>query len=310
MAVVAAETITPTADAPALVPVATFALEEADQVTGVALSPDGATIIVSSQERLGAPLTLRLYDAATGEVLAATGVTGIGLGRLHWMADGRLVSADREMNGAWRSWDGATLEGLPNVPQDPTCADGQADKNTGAVYSSDGMVRMGDDLCRVDTSDGSTRRSSSGTLVGPERFWVRPASGEVVVLHSPKPEESMELVTLDGATLAPKASSVVQFDENVVAVGRTAWISRPRSARLEPGALPVPYLSPVRASGAGSYFIYSNGTDDFVFLSAVDGSEIGTMPAGMNLTNFADWSIDDTWFVRLTLDRMVEIYRF
>ena len=30
----------------------------------------------------------------------------------------------------------------------------------------------------------------------------------------------------------------------------------------------------------------------------------------MNLTNFADWSIDDTWFVRLTLDRMVEIYRF
>jgi hypothetical protein len=298
------------AEAPALVPVASFALEEADQVHGVALSPDGSRIAVSTQERLGAPLTLRLYDASTGEVLATAAVDGIGLGKLHWMADGRLVSADREMRAAWRSWDGTTLRELPRVPQDATCADGQADKNTGAVYSSDGMVGMGDDLCRVDTTDGSIVRSASGALVGAERFWVRPAAGEVVVLHSPRPEESLELVTLDGASLRPTGATVVQFGENVEAVARTAWISRDGSARLEPGAMPAPNLSPIRPSGAGAYFVYSNGMDDFVFVSAVDGREIGTMPAGMNLSTFADWSIDDASFVRLTLDRQAEIYRF
>jgi hypothetical protein len=310
---VAAETTATAASAsetPALVPVASFALEEAGQVTGVAMSPDGSRIAVSTQERLGAPITLRLYDASTGEVLATAAVDGIGLGKLHWMADGRLVSADREMRGAWRSWDGTNLRELPRVPQDATCADGQADKNTGAVYSSDGMVGMGDDLCRVDTKDGSILRSAPGALVRPERFWVRATAGEVVVLHSPKPEESLELLTLDGASLTPTGSTVVQFGENVEAVARTAWISRDRSARLEPGAMPVPYLSPIQPSGAGTYFVYSNGMDDFVFVSAADGREVGTMPAGMNLSPFADWSIDDSSFVRLTGERQAEIYRF
>lgn len=299
-----------TREAPALVPVASFALEEAGQVTGVAMSPDGSRIAVSTQARLGAPIALRLYDASTGEVLATAAVDGIGLGKLHWMADDRLVSADREMRGAWRSWDGTTLRELPRVPQDATCADGQADKNTGAVYSSDGLVGMGDDLCRVDTKDGSILRSTPGALVRPERFWVRAAAGEVVVLHSPKPEESLELLTLDGGSLTPAGSMVVQFGEHVEAVARTAWISRDGAARLEPGAVQAPNLSPIRPSGAGAYFVYSNGMDDFVFVSAVDGREIGTMPAGMNLSPFADWSIDDSWFVRLTGERQAEIYRF
>jgi hypothetical protein len=310
--VATATTVTATSagEAPVLVPVASFAIEEAGQVSGVAMSPDGSRIAVSTQERLGAPITLRLYDASTGEVLATAAVDGIGLGRLHWMADGRLVSADREMRGAWRSWDGTTLDALPRVPQDATCADGQPDKNTGAVYSSDGMVGMGDDLCRVDTKDGTILRSAPGVLVDPERFWVRPEAGEVVVLHSPRPEESLELVTLDAASLTPTGSTEVQFGESVEAVGRTAWISRDGSARLEPSAAPAPELSPVRPSGAGMYFVYSNGMDDFVFVSAADGREIGTMPAGMNLSPFADWSIDDSWFVRLTIERQAEIYRF
>jgi hypothetical protein len=172
------------------------------------------------------------------------------------------------------------------------------------------MVSMGDDLCRVDTRDGSILRSSAGVFADPERFWVRPSSGEVVVLHYPNPDESMELLTLDGTTLTPSGSTELSFEESVVAIGRTTWISRDRSSRLEPGALPVPYLSPIRSSSAGSYFVYSNGTDDYVFLSAVDGSEVGTMPAGMNLSQYSDWSIDDSWFVRLNLERTVEVYRF
>jgi hypothetical protein len=123
---------------------------------------------------------------------------------------------------------------------------------------------------------------------------------------------SLELVTLDGETLLPKNSMPVQFGENVEAVGRTAWISNnaSRTARLEPGAIPVPYMSPMKASGAGRFFVYSNGMDDFVFVSATDGKVIGTMPAGMNPAAFAAWSIDDSWFVRLTVDKKVEVYRF
>lgn len=297
------------ATAPPLSPVASFPIQDAGQVTGVALSPDGSRVVVSTQERLGTPVTLRLYAAMTGEVLATAQANTIGLGRLHWMADNRVVSADRDGSPGWRSWDGTTLAELPRVPQDVTCADGQADKNTGAVYSSDGMVGMGDTVCRVDTRDGSALRSAPGLLARPDQFWVRPGANEVVVLHSPNPEESMELITLDGASLTRTGASVIQFGETVEAVGRTVWINRDGTERLEPGAIPAPDLGPVRASGAGTYFIHSNGMDDFVIISATDGSLVGSMPAGMNLSPFADWSIDDSVFARLTMDRGMEIYR-
>lgn len=300
------------ADRPVLVPSVSFALEDAAHVTGVAMAPDGSRIAVATQERLGTPVTLRLYDASTGEVVATAQADVIGLGRLHWMADNRLVSADRNADPAWRSWDGNTLAALPSLPQDVTCADGPTDKNTGAVYSSEGMVSMSDVLCRFNTTNGSILRSAEGVLVGAERFWVQPRSGEAAVVHSPNPEESLQLVLLDGSTLTPNSSTVIQFSESVEAVGARAWVTNndARTSRLEPGAVPVPYMSSLRASGAGSVFIYSNGTDDFVFMSALDGSEIGTMPAGMNLSPFADWSIDDSSFVRLTLDGQAEIYLF
>lgn len=296
--------------APVLEPAATFAIEAADQLTDIAISPDGSTLVAATQERLGATLTLRLYDAASGEMITSAEVEGIGLGQLYWMADGRLVSASSGLDGAWKSWEAATLTPLPDVPLDESCGDGLVDKNTGLVYSSEGM-NMGDDLCRVDTSDGSILRTPVGVLQEPDRFWVCPGSGEVLVLHSPDGGDSKELVTLEGTSLAPTGSTmVVELMESVQAVGRSVWIRGRRSARLEPGAIVAPDLSPVRASGAGSYFIHSNGMDDFVFVSATDGSEIGTMPAGLNLVNFADWSLDDSWFVRLTIERMVEVYRF
>ena len=40
--------------------------------------------------------------------------------------------------------------------------------------------------------------------------------------------------------------------------------------------------------------------------SAVDGSVIGTMPTGF----YADWSLDDSTFARLTFDGQIEVYRF
>lgn len=297
------------ASAAPLTPEASFPIQDAGQVTGIALSPDGATVVVSTQERLGSPVTLRLYAATTGEVLATAQASTIGLGKLHWMADNRVVSADRDGTPGWRTWDGTTLQEGARLPQDVTCADGQANRNTGAIYSTDGMVGMGDIICRLDTRDGSMVRSAPGLLARPDQFWVRSGSNEVAVLHSPNPEESMELITLDGTTLSRTGSSIIQFGEVVEAVGATAWISRDRSQTLEPGGIPAPDLGPVRASGAGTYFIHSNGMDDFVVVSAVDGSLVGSMPAGMNLSVFADWSIDDSVFARLTLDRGMEIYR-
>jgi hypothetical protein len=298
--------------APSLVPSATFALADDEKVTGVAMSPDGTRIAVSSQTQLGRPVTLRTYNAATGAVEATATVKTVGLWQLHWMSDNRLVSADRDARLQWRVWDGTTLaEQLP-MKQDPTCADGQVNRTTGAVYSTDGVATMGKVICRFDTRTGAMTRTAAGLLVKPERFWVRAASGEVVVLHSPNPDVSMELVTLDGASLTKASAVPVSFGDDVLAVGKTAWIANNnnRTARLEPGALAVPYLSPIRASTAGTVFVHSNGMDDFVFLSATDGMVIGTMPAGMNLGPFASWSNDDAVFVRLTVDEQVEVYRF
>lgn len=297
------------ASAAPLTPAATFPIQDAGQVTGIALSPDGATVLVSTQERLGTPVTLRLYAAMSGQVLATAQVSTIGLGKLHWMADNRVVSADRDGTPGWRIWDGATLQEGARLPQDVTCAEGRANRNTGAIYSTDGMVGMGDVICRLDTRDGSMVRSAAGLLARPDQFWVRSGSNEVVVLHSPNPEESMELITLDGTSLTRTGSSVIQFGEMVEAVGATAWISREQSQTLEPGGIAAPDLGPVRASGTGAYFIHSNGMEDFVIVSAMDGSLVGSMPAGMNLSVFADWSIDDSVFARLTLDRGMEIYR-
>ena len=47
-----------------------------------------------------------------------------------------------------------------------------------------------------------------------------------------------------------------------------------------------------------------------VFVVYSGGNVVGTMPAGMNLAGFAAWSRDESWFVRLTLDETVEVYRF
>ena len=298
--------------APALTPISSFALADTVRVASVALALDGSRVVVATQERLGAPVTLRSYDASSGDVLATAEVDTLGLWRLHWMDDDRLVAADRDNRPQWRAWDGTTLAELPPIPQDLTCADGQADRRSGAVYSSDGTVSMSEALCRFDTMDGSIRRVEAGVLVGAERFWVRAGSGEVVVLHAPDPDVSLELLTLDGATLAPKGAMPIAFGEDVRAVGATAWIETidTSTARLEPGAISVPAVSPIRASGAGSVFVYANGMDDLVFFSAIDGRAIGTMPAGMNVAAFADWSSDDSWFVRLTVDQTVEVYGF
>lgn len=300
------------ASAPPLVPAATFDLATNANVTGVAMSPDGSRIAVSTQAKLGDPVTLRLYDAQTGAAGESVEVNTLGLWQLHWMADNRLVSADRDARLRWRVWDGATLAERPALPQDATCADGPADRATGAVYSTDGMAGMGRIICRFDTGDGAIHRTPEGLLVKPEQYWVRPGANEIVVLHSPDPDVSLELVTLDARTFARKSAIPVPFDETVDAVGQKVWIANNtnRTARLEPGGIAVPYRSSPRASGAGTVFVHSNGMDDFVFYAASDGRAIGTMPAGMNLGPFADWSADDSAFVRLTVDGTVEIYRF
>ena len=297
---------------PVLVPTASFALADAGRVTRVAMSPEGTLLAVATQERLGAPVTLRSYDASTGEVVATVEAKVLGLYRLHWMADNRLVAADRDARPGWRIWNGSTLQELPTLSQDLTCSDGPANRNTGAVYSSAGITSMSDVICRFDSRDGSTRRSAERVLVGAERFWVRAGTNEIAVLHSPDPQVSLELVFLDGDTLAPKNTMPVQFDESVEAVGQTAWISNTftRKARLEPGAIPVEYRGPIKTSGAGRFFLHANGMDDLVIISATDGKVVGTMPAGMNVAVFAAWSLDDSWFVRLTVDQKVEVYHF
>lgn len=300
------------ANASPLTPAATFALATDEKVTNLVVSPDGSRVVVSTQAKLGAPVTLQVYDAASGAPGASVVVNTAGIWRLHWMADNRLVAADRDARLRWRVWDGATLAEGQALAQDPTCADGQADRVNGAIYSTDGIAGMGSIICRFDTTNGTMTRSADGLLVKPERFWVRPGANEVLVLHSPNPEVSLELVTLDGRTFARKSAIAVPFGESVEAVGQTIWIANinDRKARLEPGGIAVPYRRSPRASGAGTMFVHSNGGDDYVFNAASDGREIGTVPSGMNLNPFSDWSADDSVFARLTVNRMVEVYRF
>lgn len=302
----------PIAAAPALTPVVSFAIDDPDNLSSVAMAPDGTEVAVMTQVGLGDPITITLYDAATGAVVNTTNVVdAIALSNLQWMADGRIVSyADREMDPVWRSWDAASLDELPAVALDVSCYTGKADRNTGIVYASDGLVGMGDDLCRFDTADGSVTRSGDGVLVSPESFWLVPGSGGVAVRHNPDPEGGSELVVLDGDSLAPVSSVSYEQGDAVQAVGATTWLSPfDGSDRLEPGAIPVPRLSP-EVSDGGTVFTASNGSDDVVFVSAADGSVIGTMSAEWNQSFTSDWSIDDTSFVRVTLDGQAEIYEF
>jgi hypothetical protein len=130
------------------------------------------------------------------------------------------------------------------------------------------------------------------------------------VLHSPNPETSSELITLDGESLQPKGSVAVEFTDSVQAVGLTTWMTAQDSqaSRLEPGAIPVPDIGGVSTSSGGSIF-FSDDATVVTFVSAVDGTVIGTIPSGMSLA-FGDWSVDDSVLVRITLDRQIEVYRF
>ncbi len=144
---------TPPAAAPVLTPSARFALADDERVGGVAMSPDGSRIVVKTQAKLGAPVTLRAYDATTGAPGPSVTINSVGLWTLHWMADNRLVAADRDAQLRWRVWDGTTLAEQAALSQDATCADGGiADRVTGAVYSTNGISGMGDVICRFDTN--------------------------------------------------------------------------------------------------------------------------------------------------------------
>lgn len=296
------------AAAPQLTPSASFALADDARVAGVAMSPDGSRIVVMTQARLGEPVTLRAYDATSGAAGASTTLNTVGLWTLHWMADNRLVAADRDARLRWRVWDGSTLEERTAMPQDATCADGVSDRSTGAVYSTNGVSGMGDVICRFDTGDGSIRRTADGLLTTPSGYWVRPGSNEIVVVNA----RETELLTLDGSTLERKGTAPLADGENVVAVGRRTWMQNQitRASRLEPGAIAVPDLTRLRTSPGGAWFLHANGMDDVVIYAAEDGKPVGTMPAGMNPAGFSDWSLDDKAFVRLTTERVVEIYRF
>ena len=302
----------PMAAAPALVPAMSFAIEDPENIASVAMAPDGSQIAVVTQAGLGDPITITLYDSASGEVVASTEADGIGLSIVQWMADGRLVAyADRETDPVWRSWDTATLDELAPVALDFTCYTGIADRNTGIVYASDGIATMGEDLCRVDTLDGSVTRTGNGVLVDPERFWLAPGSGGVAVRHYPDPSGGQELVILAGDTLAPVSNVSFAQGDVVESVGTTTWVSTfDGPDRLEPGAIPVPRSLSPEPSDAGTVFVSSNGSDDLVFVSAADGSVIGTISAEWNPSFTSDWSLDDSAYVRITLDGQAEIYRF
>ena len=305
----------PLADAPILEPATTFALENPDDISSVAMSPDGSTIAIARQAALGEIATITLYDAATGDAGASTEVDVVRLGGLKWMADNRIVAAaTNDADPTWRSFDDTTLEALLTVPLDFDCGEGQPDRKAGAIYqSSDGLGGTGEDICRVDTTDGSVIRSGAGVLVEPQDFWVLAESGEVAVLHRPGSNGEIEVVYLDGASLTANSSTTIdlvdEFVVSVVAVGASIWINDNQVSRLEPGSIPATFVdsrSAASVSPAGSVFLRSSTSDVLVLVSAVDGSVIGTMPTGF----YADWSLDDSTFARLTFDGQIEVYRF
>lgn len=302
----------PLADAQFLTPSITFTLVDAEWADSLAISPDGTMIAVASQEANGEIITIRLYDLATGEVTQSTTVDVINLGILEWMADNRIVASfSNSSEPTWKSWDGATLEPLPDVPLDFDCLGFAPDKNTGAMYSIDSSGEE-DALCRVDTLTGAVSTSPEGALVSLRSYWVRSGTGEIVAFHEPS-EDSSELVTFDGATFERKETlEVTPGLEQVDIVGATAWITNfdERTARLEPGNIAVPRIRDLRhVSSAGTVFVSANGNDDKVLVSAIDGTVLGLVPAGMNDTLFGDWSIDDSVYVTLDSNLGVEVYK-
>ena len=300
----------PVADAAELTATARFPIDGGELIDSISVSPDGATMAVSLQAELGDPVTIRLLDAQTGEPGAEITFDAIGIGRLHWMGDGRLVAAS-EAEGLWRSWDGETLEAFPTVPLDYECRATVVDRVAGYAYSV-----LDDDsaVCRTDPDTGEMVRSGDG-IAEIESLWVRPSSAEVLVVHypDPEPEAAAELLALDGTDLSAGSTMTLAVGDQIRAVGATTWIDywEPRTSKLEPGSIAAPDIRDrLQASTAGSYFVSANGDNDHVYVSAIDGSVIGTTSAEWNPSLFSDWSIDDSVMIRMTLDYEIERYEF
>ena len=227
------------------------------------------------------------------------------------LADGRLIASSGDSLGdSWLTWDGATLAESGSAPLDYDCGEGQVDVTTGVVYSTPDDV-----LCRVDTADGTTSRSPEMAVVSGGVPWVRAGANEVVtVLDTMSEDGSTELVVLDGTTWEQKSSTTVPAGTYVEAAGATTvWFdtTEPRAAVLEPGAIPVPVIrDPISVSAAGTIYLATVDGASVVFVSATDGSVLGTIPAALNLTSYAAWSADDGSFARTTMDRQIEVYRF
>ena len=129
----------------------TLRLRGTDDVTGVALSPDGSVLAVGGE---GAE-EIQLFDVATGRLLRSLYGGEIGTGHIAFAGPTRLVSSDSAF-GRTVVWDTASGRKLDVLPQRARSLAVSGDGSTLAIGRKDGSVEL------RDLSAGASRRLSIG----------------------------------------------------------------------------------------------------------------------------------------------------
>ena len=185
---------------------AAFALDGAGGWSGIALSPDGRTLAVT-----GYHCGLQLWDVATGRRLPASADPAGDVRRLHFLADGRLLTDFSE--DGWFAWDARTRAPtrLPDYPPGVAGGGWTADRSAYVAWAA-GRVKVFDPagrLLRALPTDGDvewveTRPDAKRVLVRlAERLLVWEwAARKQYSLPMGKREWSSFAVTPDGRLLA------------------------------------------------------------------------------------------------------------
>lgn len=291
---------------PALEPITSFVASSsfAPAGYGIAVSPIGDRVAVMWVAETDSQTNLAIYDAATGNELAASTDERLD-GDVLWTSDNRIVTFGTF--ATLREWDSGTLAFISEIPlagDELECSGGNGsayDAGAGALFLKS------DSLCRIDVGTGETIQFGSENRT---TLLAVAIGGDEVYLRGTDDAGELVLLVLDATTLDIVSDEPTDGPNPVIAASGNGTIAQESGGFgyvVQPSGRVVDFSTAgIQTSGGGGYYVagFAGGT---VVISSADGRTVGTISNGAAVLKTA-WSADDTVMAAFT-DEGVSVYR-
>lgn len=285
---------------PALESSASFAVPASAQpsLDSIAVSPTGDRVAVMWVAESDSVTNLAVYDAATGDELAAIADDRLA-GNVFWTSDDRIITVG-EFGETW-VWDSATLGAASDAP---LAAQTGCSGSNGTVFDpvAGAVFLKSDGLCRIDVATGEIMQHESeqrSTLLAVA------IGGNAVYLRTTGSDGDLVLRVLDATTLEIISEGPSDGPNPVVAASGNGTIEQETGGfgyLVQPSGRLVDFdTAGITTSAASGYYVSAFDGGEIV-ISSADGATIGTIGTGRDSVIKTAWSADDAVLVARTSD--------